>query len=329
MANPTTTTIAALRQTLDRKNREVWACTTDWSTILEFEGDAAAYMSSPVTTVAERIARDAQCIVLLESVLTDAAGGLSSVPYPFRAGPKACNALPTYKRYHAAWLASYKITKFIATGDDAQLASAYSHLVMTWQHSEETCPPQLRPSFVAVALALLMLLVYNKGPAPGIKTSAVQSASAIDVLRFVQSIQPESYGPVCTLLAIEVAAHWVHYESDPRAEASKFSDLSASSVAAAAVAHIAALCPQVNDVAAITRFSRISAMSCDRKDMGIAQFEYSVNSPLPLRLPLAAAWKLAYIVRAQAKLSLSAKPLDAPIIRVVARLLHPERGADE
>jgi hypothetical protein len=322
MTSPTKVTIAALRQTLERSNREVWACTTDWSTMLKFEGDAAAYMASPATSVAERIERDAQCIVLLESLIPDKGNGFSSVPYPFRAGPKACNALPTYKRYHAAWLASNKISTFIATGDDAQLASAYSHMAVSWHHSDETCPPQLRQSFVAVALGLLLLLVYDKGPAPGIKTSAQQSASAIDVLRFVQSVQPINYAPVATLLAIQIAAHWVHYEADPRPEASTLCDLSASSVAAAAVAHIVSLFPRVNDVADINKFSRLSAMSCDRRDMGTAQFEYSVNSPLPKRIPLTAAWKLAYIVRARSKLALAAKPIDVPSITLVATLLH-------
>lgn len=326
MSSPSSTklTIAALRHTLERKNREVWACTTDWSTVLQFEGDAVAYMAAPTTSTRARIERDAQCIVLLETLLEGSSVGQSSAPYPFRAGKKACNALPTYKRYHAAWLASYKLSVFFETGDDAQLAAAYSHLAVKWSHGEDDCPPQLRPAFVAVALGLLMLLVYDKGPAPGIKTNAKQSASGVAVLRFVQALQPDGFRPIACLLAIEVASHWAHYELDPRPVSTALVGLSASSVAAAAVAHIVQKHPAVLDVASIAKFSRVSSQSCDRKDMGTAQFEFSVNSPMPYRLPLAAAWKLEYVARAQEKLAAGAKLFDRPPIEVVAQLLYKE-----
>lgn len=331
--SPTDATVQALRVALERKNRDVWPCTTYWPSILHFDGDAATYMAAPSPSIKTRIERDAQCIVLLDK-LHDTPTGHSLVPYPFRAGAYACNALPTYKRYHAAWLAAYKLKVFFSNGDDSQLAAAYSHLTaaLPWHHGEDTCPPQLRPHFVANVLGLLMLLIYAKGLAPGMKASLEQSAASISVLRFVQSLLPGKFAPVESLLAVEIASHWVEYECDPRPQITALSALNKSSVAAAAVAAIEQLHPSIMDLSAIARHKRMASMSVDRKDMGTAQFEFSVHSPLPSRIPLPTAWKLAYIVRVQEKLAATATLLDQPPIEVIARLAYmdpPDGPSDQ
>ena len=313
---------SALEGRIKTLGKDAWPCKTNWATLLRFSGDSVAFMGAPVSSPKHRLLCDAKCITLLSGLAEAEGRGRCQGAYPFKAGAYACSGLQTYKMYHAAWAITFEMTKYTETGDEAILASVYRKIAACgpWPHCEESCPPQLRGGFKSAVLALLLLLIYAKGPSTGTRTTAERSKANIAALTFAVCVLQAECKPLQLLLSAEVASHWALYQSDPRHAHAGFT-CDAECTTTAAIVAIAQIHPSVLDIYAVNHAKTMLLQTCDRRQLGVAMAEFKVSPPVVKQFPLAQAWGMDYIRRVHEKLAASGTCVAANDLNLEATLI--------
>lgn len=312
-----------IKADIKTKNKLLYTCSTDWSTVLQFENDSASFMQSKPADEEASIRRCNSCVNIIESL----SGANSIIPatvaFPFRAGKYCMSGLPTYKRVLAAWEIYHLTKKYMRDGDVSVLSSAFTLILQTptWPHGDAMCPPQLTDGYRDGVLALLFILIYRQNVSTGTPVQKDTGTITIETLQYINSVY--SSLEINRIIAHEVSVFWVSTEADPRH--GRVHGFQGMESALAVIQVLGEADPNILLVPAVSRFMRTNRMLADYSTFKKAEYEFSIRSPCALLLPVTEYRHTPYIAKAiDARTRKSREPLILSSVLCATLICRPQ-----